>query len=65
MGRLIKEALYSNELVEEHMLRARKFRYPYDADPDGEWRNLPRRIREIDPDGERSYALLQELEAKA
>lgn len=64
MKRLIKEALYSNELVEEHYFRALRRGEGSACDttnPNADWDHLPETIRRIDPDGERSYALLQEV----
>ena len=72
MGRLIKEALFSNELVDKHDLRMRQAigAHPGSGetenveDPETTWETLPDRIRRIDPHGERSYALLQEVESR-
>lgn len=66
MRRLIPEALYYNEMVEEHYLRdRRKVGEPCDVtNPNATWDGLAERIGQIDPDGQRSYALLKEVEAK-
>jgi hypothetical protein len=68
MGRLIPEALYSNELVAEHLLRDERSEayVAPESDPTiRRWNGLAQRIRKIDPTGEKSLALLREVEAKA
>lgn len=66
MGRLIPEALYSNELIEEHILRGiRRGEEPCDTtNPEARWDRLAERIREIDPFEQRSYALMCEVLTK-
>ena len=65
MGRLIPAALYSNELVEEHYLRdIRVGEEPAETNPEARWNNLAEKIRQIDPLGSRSRALLALVESK-
>jgi hypothetical protein len=69
MGRLIAEALYSNEAIEEHRLRARRqidsvHRPGLATDVESlqdNWERAAERAREVDPDGSRSYALLRQM----
>jgi len=63
---LIPEALYSNELAEEHYLRGiRMGEEPCDGtNPEARWSALAEKIRQIDPLGSRSRALLALVESK-
>ena len=70
MGRLIKEALFSNELAEEHRLRMHREADTHHASeeiedfesPEKRWERLADRVKKTDPNGEHSYVLLQEVE---
>jgi hypothetical protein len=66
MGRLIPGALYSNELIEEHYLRdIRMGEESCDGiNPEARWDTLAGKIRQIDPFGQRSRALLALVESK-
>ena len=70
MGRLIKEALFQNELVEEHYLRSIRDveglpEENEDAiNPESRWIKLANRIREIDPYGIKSQQLNRLVEIK-
>lgn len=70
MGRLRPEALYRNELVDEHHVRAvlhgDSTSGPCDvSDYEGIWKRAAERIKVLDPDGRKSYALLRRLEFEA
>ncbi len=60
MGRLLPEALYGNELVDEHHVRAcitGDNPEPCDfIDYEGLWERVARRAAIIDPFGRKSYA---------
>ena len=66
MGRLIPEALYSNELVEEHYLRDIRMGEEScdETNPEARWGGLAEKIRKIDPLGSKSRALLMLVESK-
>jgi len=65
MGRLVKEALYRKSDFDDYYAHALKRGQRVCCDwrnPNADWEHLPETIRRIDPHGERSYALLQEVE---
>lgn len=71
MGRLIKEALFSYELIEEHQLRMLREadanratgEDDFSESTENRWEKLADRIRQLDPYGQRSRALLAEVES--
>lgn len=69
MGRLLPQALYRNEMVDEHHVRACLVGdnpEPCDVtDYAGVWERAAERIKVIDPHGRKSYALLRQMQLKA
>ncbi len=68
MGRLIAEALYSNEMVDEHYVRdCLRGEAPFcdTTDYAGIWERAAQRIKIIDPTGKKSSALLRQVMAGA
>jgi hypothetical protein len=68
MGRLIAEALYSNEMVGEHYIRNfLRGEVPFcdTTDYAGIWERAAQRIKIIDPTGKKSSALLRQVMAGA
>jgi hypothetical protein len=71
MPRLVPEALYSNELLEQHRIRGRRHvdnRTESEAahdvvSPETAWRRVYARITRIDPLGLKSHALATEVES--
>ena len=71
MGRLVPEALFSNELIEEHIVRAHRQvdvgHMPEGGNdvetPEECWERAAQRAKLVDPDGGRAYALLRRLQA--
>lgn len=60
MGRLIQGALYSNEMTEEHKLRA-ELDYPCSIGTDEELYKVCERLTVTDPNGEKSLRVLKEI----
>ena len=67
MGRLRPEALYRNELVDEHRIRDQRYDHnPCDTtDYDAVWERAAERIKIIDPTGAKSYALLRKMQLES
>ena len=71
MGRLLPQALYSNELIDLHRERVQKAELSLEGSDEepasieanyDDWARVAKRAKLFDPDGQRSYAMLKKMQ---